>query len=63
MAGLGVPELLIILLIVIVLFGANRLSGIGNALGSSIREFKRSVRDEESTESKVEQAEKPDRQV
>lgn len=63
MAGLGVPELLIILLIIIVLFGANRLSGIGNALGSSIREFKRSVRDEESTESKVEQAEKPDRQV
>lgn len=47
MAGLGVPELLIILAIVIVLFGANRLAGIGNALGSSVREFRKSVRDDE----------------
>ena len=47
MAGLGVPELLIILVIVIVLFGASRLAGIGSAMGSSIREFRRSVRDED----------------
>lgn len=46
MGEIGVPELLIILAIVIVLFGANRLKGIGSALGGSIREFKQSVRDE-----------------
>ncbi len=48
MPSLGVPELLIILLIVIVLFGASRLAGIGGALGSSIREFRRTVKDEDS---------------
>lgn len=48
MAGLGVPELLIILLIVVVLFGASRLAGIGSALGGSIREFRRSVRDDDT---------------
>ena len=48
MPSLGVPELIIILLIVIVLFGASRLAGIGGALGSSVREFRRSVKDEES---------------
>ncbi len=48
MAGLGVPELLIILLIVIVLFGAGRLAGIGGAIGSSIREFRKSVRDDDT---------------
>ncbi len=61
MLGLGPWELLIILMIVIAVFGASRLSGIGSALGSSIREFKTAVRDEdkavvktESVETKVE---------
>ncbi len=48
MAGLGAPELLIILVIVVVLFGASRLAGVGSALGTSVREFRRSVRDEPS---------------
>jgi sec-independent protein translocase protein TatA len=47
MAGLGVPELLIILVIVVALFGASRLSGVGAALGNSVRDFRKSVRDEE----------------
>jgi len=46
MGDIGVPELLIILVLVIVLFGASRLQGVGRALGSSIREFKEAVRDE-----------------
>lgn len=49
MGSFGVPELLIILVIVIVLFGASRLAGIGSALGGSIREFRRSVKDDETT--------------
>ena len=38
MGDIGLPELLIILAIIIVLFGANRVKGLGHALGSSIRE-------------------------
>lgn len=47
MAGFGVWELLIILAIVIAIFGASRLAGIGGALGASVRDFRKSVRDEE----------------
>jgi sec-independent protein translocase protein TatA len=57
MAGLGVTELIIILVIVIVLFGASRLRGIGGALGGSIREFKSAVKDDESTQAKIDKAE------
>jgi sec-independent protein translocase protein TatA len=39
---LGFPELIVILLIVLVVFGANKLPGIGDALGRSIKNFKRS---------------------
>ena len=46
MAGFGVPELLIILLVIIVIFGAGKLPQISNALGRSIRDFKTSVKDE-----------------
>ena len=49
MWGLGVPELLIILLIVIVLFGASRLAGVGGAIGSSVREFRKAVKDDDET--------------
>jgi sec-independent protein translocase protein TatA len=44
MMGLGIPELAIILLIVIVLFGASRLPQIGRGLGEGIANFKRSLR-------------------
>ncbi len=47
MAGLGAPELLIILAIVLAIFGVGKLAGIGGALGTSVREFRRSVRDDE----------------
>ena len=41
--GLGIPELLIILVILIVIFGPKRLPGIGKSLGQGMREFKDSV--------------------
>lgn len=41
--GLGVPELLILLLIVLLFFGAKRLPEIGKSLGEGIREFKDSI--------------------
>ncbi len=43
--GLGWPELTIILVIVLVIFGASRVPEIGRALGKGIREFKGSVSD------------------
>jgi sec-independent protein translocase protein TatA len=46
--NLGPMELVIILLIVIAIFGASRIAGIGAALGSSIREFKKAVRDDDA---------------
>jgi sec-independent protein translocase protein TatA len=43
MFGLGTQELLIILVIVLVLFGANRLPDLARSLGSSVKEFKKGV--------------------
>ncbi len=45
--GLGPLELLIILVIVILIFGANRIGDIGGALGRTIREFRREMKDDE----------------
>ena len=45
MPGIGVPELIIILVIVIVIFGAGRLGEIGGALGKGIREFRSATQD------------------
>jgi sec-independent protein translocase protein TatA len=43
MFGLGTQELLVILVIVMVLFGAQRLPDIARSLGSSVKEFKKGV--------------------
>lgn len=43
MFGLGLPELAIVLVIVILIFGASRLGDIGSGLGKAIRGFKESV--------------------
>jgi sec-independent protein translocase protein TatA len=41
----GAPELLIILAIVVVLFGASRIGDIGKGLGRGVREFRKELRD------------------
>ncbi len=43
--GVGFKELLIILVIVLILFGAKRLRNIGSDLGSAIKNFRKSVRE------------------
>ena len=45
--GLGAPELLIILVIVLLIFGASRLTDIGGSLGKGIKEFRSAVRDDD----------------
>ena len=56
--SLGAPELLIILAIVVVLFGATRIGDIGKGIGRGIREFRREIKDgdvvEEGEEKKPE---------
>ena len=47
MFGLGVPELIIILVLVMVIFGAGKLPEIGGAIGKGIKGFKKSVKDDE----------------
>jgi sec-independent protein translocase protein TatA len=43
MGRLGLPELLVILAIVVVIFGANRLPGLGRGIGDAIRGFKEGI--------------------
>jgi len=43
MFGMGVTELIIILVIVVVLFGASRLPEIGKGVGEAIKNFKKSI--------------------
>lgn len=48
MFGLGLPELLIILVIVVLLFGAGRLPQIGSGIGEGIRNFRKSIKDDKN---------------
>jgi sec-independent protein translocase protein TatA len=50
MFGLGYQELLIILVIVLILFGANRLPELAKSLGSSVKEFKKGVNEAQKDE-------------
>ena len=47
MPNLGVPELVIIFLIIIVFFGSTRLAGIGRGLGEGIKNFKKGLKGDE----------------
>ena len=48
MGRLGLPEMLVILAIVVIIFGANRLPQLGRGIGSAIRNFKEGLKDESS---------------
>jgi sec-independent protein translocase protein TatA len=45
--GIGMPELLVILVIVLIIFGANKLPQIGEGIGKGIRNFKKNVKEKE----------------
>jgi len=45
MFGIGMPELLIILVIILIIFGAGKLPEIGGALGRSIKNFRKATRE------------------
>ncbi len=58
MMGIGLPELMIILVIIMIVFGAGKLPEIGTAFGNTIKNFKKSMKESEAEESdpNVEQA-------
>jgi len=47
LGSLGAPELIIIALIVLLLFGAGRIGKLGREVGGSIKEFRKAVKDED----------------
>jgi sec-independent protein translocase protein TatA len=58
MMGIGFPELMVILVIIMIIFGAGKLPEIGNAFGRSIKNFKTSMKEaEEESGDQVAQAE------
>ena len=57
--SLGPAELIIILAIVVVLFGASRIGDIGGSIGRGIREFRREVKEGEQGEKKEPVATEP----
>lgn len=60
--GIGIRELLIILVIALVLFGAKKLRNVGTDLGAAVRGFKKSMGEGDAEESgkKLAQDERPD---
>ncbi len=51
MFGLGVPELILILIIALIFFGPGKLPDLGRALGKSIREFRSASNEQEKNNS------------
>ncbi|MBL9202197.1 MAG: twin-arginine translocase TatA/TatE family subunit [Opitutaceae bacterium] len=50
--GLGMPEMIIILVILLVLFGGAKLPGLAKGIGQSIKEFKKASKEEPEAEAK-----------
>jgi len=60
LGGLGVTELIIILVIVLIIFGAGKLPKIAKSIGEGIKEFKKATKEKESKEeTKEEKKEEP----
>jgi len=52
MFGLGLPEVIVVLVIALVVFGPSKLPGLGKSLGEAIRGFKKGLADDSSEEKK-----------
>jgi sec-independent protein translocase protein TatA len=54
MFGIGMPELVVILVIVLIVFGAGKLPEIGAGIGNAIKNFKKATTDEHPDQHKIE---------
>ena len=59
MMGIGFPELMIILVIIMIIFGAGKLPEIGSAFGRSIKNFKTSMKEAEAEDEKTQDENQP----
>jgi sec-independent protein translocase protein TatA len=50
MFGLGLPEMLLIFVIIVLIFGTSRIPELGKGLGEGIRNFKKAVKNEDADE-------------
>ncbi|MEF8823792.1 MAG: twin-arginine translocase TatA/TatE family subunit [Desulfohalobiaceae bacterium] len=59
--GIGIPELMILLVIVLIIFGANKLPEIGSGMGRAIKNFKRASDEPEEIDVNTRKDEKKDK--
>jgi sec-independent protein translocase protein TatA len=57
MFGIGMPELIIILVIILIIFGAGKLPEIGGGMGKAIRNFRKATKETEKTSKEPEKLE------
>lgn len=56
--GFGWPELLIVAVVILLLFGAGRLTDVGSSLGKGIREFRKAIREDDEPKSEPAEGQK-----
>ncbi len=61
MFGIGMPELIIILVIILIIFGAGKLPEIGAGMGKAIKNFKSATTEAEKKNNKIEGSEGDDK--
>lgn len=55
MAGLSIWHVVIFAIVVILLFGTSKLKNLGKDIGGAVKDFKKSVREDESTQEKLQE--------
>lgn len=58
MFGIGMPELIVVLVIILIIFGAGKMPEIGSGIGKGIRNFKKAVSGDESRTEQIEDSKK-----